>query len=106
MCPMPVHVSSVRMCFCTEFNIIIGTPTLLRKKVASAADDDEDTKAVKKTLAALSAHSVETMDKHNNLSKAESDTPQRRKHSWWEQYRGLRNTSFLQRFAGCIQACT
>ena len=61
------------MCFCTEFNIFVGTPTLLRKRVASAADNDEDTKAVKKTLAALSAHSVGTMDKHINLSKAESD---------------------------------
>ena len=93
-------MSKSRRGFCTEFNILVGTPTLLRKRVESVADDHEDTKSVKKTLAVFNAHSAETMDKHNNLSKAESDTPQRRKHSGWEQHRGLRKTIFLQPFAG------
>ena len=69
----PIQVANVLRRFYSEFNVFVGSPTLLRKRVASAVDCDDDGMGVKKMLAALNAHSVNTMEKWYNLSKAESD---------------------------------
>ena len=47
----PTQVANVLRRFYSEFNVFVGSPTLLRKRVASAVDCDDDGMAMKKMLA-------------------------------------------------------